>query len=91
MAPCRGYAPDGAPRTEIESVIGLLWGLVKEGGYLGVLHDVNQIIVVVDADGGLWEHYADYPKVLAPTPRARERRADSHARRTILVDSVRAR
>ena len=35
-----------------------MWGLVRGGGYFGVLHDVNQIIVVVDADGGLWEHLA---------------------------------
>ena len=45
-------------QAEIESVLGLMWGLVRGGGYFGVLHDVNQIIVVVDSDGGLWEHLA---------------------------------
>ena len=92
-APRRARATDGAPRAEIESVIGLLWGLVKEGGYLGVLHDVNQIIVVVDADGNLWEHYADYPKVpaSAAASSARERQLDSHAPPIVSVDNARVR
>lgn len=54
-------------QAEIESVIGLMWGLVKQGGYFGFFHDVNQVIIVVDADGGLWEQYADYPKAIKDT------------------------
>ena len=42
-------------QAELESRLGLMWALVREGGYFGFLHEPQQIIIVLDADGNLWE------------------------------------
>lgn len=51
-------------KAEIESIIGMAWGLVKPGGVIMVISDKDQLIVLQDEDGNLFLDHADYPGAL---------------------------